>query len=197
MEKMESTRGHITDEELAGYLDRSLPAGERDQIEGHLADCADCRTEMRVNARLLRPQKKRKHWYLGSSVLAAAALVVLVITNPFSKPTPGEPVLRGPDAPLDESNRLISAIAPEDGGTIDRANLDFVWTPIEANARYRFTLTNALGEDIWSFDTADTSLALPADVSLVDGGSYFWYVDALLLDGRSVTTGTRRFDLSR
>jgi hypothetical protein len=34
------------------------------------------------------------------------------------------------------------------------------------------------------------------DVSLSGGGTYFWYVDALDADGRSVTTGTRRFTIA-
>jgi hypothetical protein len=194
MAEPESATGHITDDHLAGYLDRSLSSGAREQIEGHLADCAECRAEMRATARLLQSQKSRRQWYLGSSLVAAAALVLLVVANPFSTSTPAEVAFRGP---LDAGNRLISATGPEDGAIIDSDDLTFVWSAIEPDVRYHITLTNARGDDLWSHETTDTLVTIPADVDLVPGESYFWYVDALLLDGRSVTSGTRRFELAR
>jgi hypothetical protein len=194
MAEAESATGHITDDQLAGYLDRSLSSGAREQVEGHLADCAECRAEVLATARLLRSKKSRKQWYVGSSLVAAAAVVLLVVANPFSTSTPGEAALRGP---LDPGNQLISAVGPEDDATIGRDGLTFVWSAIEPDARYHITLTNARGDDLWRDETTDTSMTVPASVNLVPGESYFWYVDALLLDGRSVTSGTRRFELTR
>ena len=194
MPELESSTGHITDHHAARYLDGSLSSRDRERVEGHLVDCDECRNEMRAHARLLRSQKSRKQWYLGSSVAAAAALVLLVVGNPFSTSTPEESVLRGP---LDAGNSMILAVGPESGATIGRDALTLVWNPIQSEVRYHITLTNALGDDLWSTNTVDTSVTIPADVNLVTGESYFWYVDALLLDGSSVTSGTRRFELAR
>ena len=130
-------------------------------------------------------------------LVAAAAAVTLVVTDPFAQDDTREPTLRGPNTPLDVGDRMVAVIVPEDGASVRRTDLSFVWRSVEADARYRFTLTNVLGEDIWSVDTADTVLIVPDDVSLQPGESYLWYVDALLLDGRSVTTGTRRIELAR
>ena len=194
MTEPESATRHITDHDFARYLDRGLSSGEREKIEGHLADCAECRSEMRAIARLLRSRKNRKRWYLGSPLIAAAALVLLFVANPFSTSPPGEPTLRGPP---DAGNRLISAFDPADGATIGRDALTFVWSAIQPDVRYHITLTNARGEDLWRAETTDTSVTVSVDVNLVPGESYFWYVDALLLDGRSVTSGTRRFEFAR
>ena len=190
-------RDHLTNEDVAGYLDRSLLAPERDKVEGHLAACAECRAEMRAAAQVVRGHTRRNLWFGGSAVLAAAAVVALLVTNPFAQDDLREPTLRGADAPLDVGDRLVSVIAPENAVSIQRDRLTFVWRPVEADARYRFTLTNVLGEVFWSADTADTVLAVPAEITLEPGRSYVWYVDVLLLDGRSITTGTRRFDLVR
>ncbi|MFC1639666.1 anti-sigma factor family protein [Gemmatimonadota bacterium] len=188
---------HLTDEEVAGYLDRSLRAPERDKVEGHLAACAECRAEMRAAAQVVRFQTRRKMWYGGAWVLAAAAVTTLFIASPFTARAPEGPTLRAPGTPLDVGDRLVSVIAPENGVSIQRDQLTFVWRPVEADARYRFTLTNVVGEVFWTADTSDTVLSIPTEVELESGQSYVWYVDVLLLDGRSITTGTRRFELIR
>jgi len=190
-------RSHLTDEEVAGYIDRSLTAPERDEVDGHLASCAECRAEVRAAAQIVRDQGRRAMCIRGSVLAAAAAAVALIVTNPFAQDETRNPTLRGPDAPLDVGDRLVTVVSPAEGASVQRTGLTFVWRPVEADARYRFTLTNVLGDDIWSADTRDTALMVPADVSLEPGERYLWYVDALLLDGRSVTTGTRRLELIR
>jgi hypothetical protein len=56
------------------------------------------------------------------------------------------------------------------------------------DVRYRFSLTRSDGSEVWNGGTGDTTLTLLPDVALSVGETYFWWVDALLLDGRSVTT---------
>jgi hypothetical protein len=197
MELVESGKSHLTDDEMAGYVDRSLAAGERERVEGHLADCSECRAEMRVAANLIRAQKQRKLWYWGSSTVAAAAAVILLVVGPFSRTASEEPTLRAPGATLDAGIRAISAVTPQSGATVDRDDLTFVWESVGADVNYRFTLTNVLGEEIWQADVGDTSVVLSAEITLVPGEVYVWLVDALLLDGRSVTTGSQSFQLNR
>jgi hypothetical protein len=188
---------HVTEGDLAGYLDKSLSPEKHERVERHLADCLSCRSEMITTARVIRRAGIRWFWYWGASGLAAAAVVVLLIARPFQADDITGPTLRAPEAPLDVGERHLGVIAPDDGISIARDSMLFVWRPADGETRYRYTLTNVLGEDIWSFDTADTSLVVPTQVVLEIGESYLWYVDALYRDGRSVTTGTRRFELSR
>ncbi len=188
-------REHLAEDDVASYLDRSLGSDRRDQVEAHLADCAECRAELRSAASQIRSWRSRKWWTWGPPALAAAAVVALLVTNPFATRNSAGPTQRAPEAPLDVGERLVAVVTPEDGSRVERDVLTFVWRPVDADARYHFTLTNALGEDIWSTDTTDTLLVVPPDVGLSADESYLWYVDALLLDGHSLTTGTRRFEL--
>jgi len=90
----------------------------------------------------------------------------------------------------------LRALAPVDRDTVEGSGLAFAWSSQPGRSLYRLTLTDASGRALWLRDTPDTTLALPVDVSLSGGVTYFWYVDALDADGRSVTTGTRRFTIA-
>jgi hypothetical protein len=65
------------------------------------------------------------------------------------------------------------------------------WAPIEPDARYLLTVTTAEGDSVWELMTADTSAAVP--IALEPGGEYLWYVDALLPDGSSASSGVHHF----
>jgi hypothetical protein len=187
---------HLTDEQVAGYVDRILTDSERDKIEHHMAVCDECRIEVRAAVQLVRFNERKKMWYRGSWVLAAAAaLVALVITDPFSAGESEVSTFRASNDPLDVGDRVIAVVFPEQGAALTGDSLRFIWHPAEPEVRYRFTLSNMLGEEIWSVDTADTALAIPGDITLEPAVTYVWYVDGLLLDGSSITTGTRRFEL--
>jgi hypothetical protein len=58
---------------------------------------------------------------------------------------------------------------------------------------FRFTLTGQSGEPLWFHETSETSVSLPSEVELRPGETYFWYVDVLLPDGRTGTTGVLDF----
>jgi hypothetical protein len=189
---------HLTDEQVAGYVDRSLTDSERDKIEHHMAVCADCRLDVRAAAQLVRFNSRKKLWYRGSWAFAAAgAFVVLVIADPFSAGEQDDSVFRAPERPSEVGDHVISVAFPEQSAALARDSLRFIWHTADTDARYRFTLTNMLGEELWTVDTEDTTLVIPRDVPLEPAVAYVWYVDALLLDGRSITTGTRRFELIR
>ncbi len=63
------------------------------------------------------------------------------------------------------------------------------------NAHYVLTVTDENGDVVWTAETSDTSLVLPRGVDLKSGSRYYWYVDALLDDARSSTTGVREFTI--
>lgn len=71
--------------------------------------------------------------------------------------------------------------------------LVFRWLSQPDRPLYRLSVTDASGREVWSTETRDTTIALPAEVSLDRGRTYFWTVDALGADGRSLTSRTKRF----
>jgi len=66
---------------------------------------------------------------------------------------------------------------------------------VDSGSRYLIRVTDERGAAVWSTETGDTSVILPAEIALLSGRQYYWYVDALGADGRSLTTGTHRFQL--
>jgi len=78
-----------------------------------------------------------------------------------------------------------------------RQSVRFLWHSAGQNVQYRLTVTNQRGDIVWSFGTADTAAVLPASMRVQSGNPYFWYVDALLPDGRSATSRVQRFNVAR
>ena len=58
------------------------------------------------------------------------------------------------------------------------------------------TVADAGGDPVWRTETRDTAVVLPPDVSLEPGARYVWFVDALLPDGGSATSGVHRFEIA-
>ncbi len=163
---------HVESGEVAAYLDRALSPSDRSRVEEHLADCDMCRAEVIEVARLLRPQPRRRSWYVPIGVAAAAAAVLLLVwpravEEPPLAPNYREPVVTTTAAP--------SAIAPRGASP---AALRLVWTRVPHADRYRLTLFDATGRVISESQTSDTSVALPDTVALQPQASYFWKVEA-------------------
>lgn len=192
----EDREGHVGTVELAAYLDGNLPHDARARVEGHLADCDACRGEVVEAARVLRSRRRRRRWYIGAPAAAAAAVAAVLFLLPSAGDAPRgrEPALRGADErALGEGSLGIVTSAPENGQIVDPASLIFAWQVAAPEALYRITLSDATGEVLWSEVISDTAIALPSAIGLQARTGYFWYVDALLPDGRSATTGVRRF----
>jgi len=180
------TEGHPGEGVIAAYVDRRLGTEERRAVESHLAECDACRAEVVEVARLVRG--RRRPWILATAGLGVAAAAVLIITL---VPRGGMP----PDGPLLRSGSdgaaIIVAISPTDSLPLLPDSVRFVWRAAGMGASYRITVMDVRGDVVWAGNTADT--AVTAGASLPRGTAYFWYVDALLPDGRTATTGVRTF----
>lgn len=217
--------GHLTEREIAGFLDRDLVAAERRVVEEHLDRCAGCRRELAAVARLvdspagiaergaygagLPPAaepagersagraagRRRRSWAAPVAALAAAAVAAILLVGPDPDPTPTAPVIRAP-ARADVNARPggIEVASPAERIQASGAPVAFVWRPSGATDIYRFSLLAEGGEPIWSAETADTTVSLPASATLEPGRTYFWRVDAIA-DGVVLTTGVRRLEV--
>lgn len=192
----EPVSGHPTSETIAAYLSDALAASELAGLEAHLADCRSCRTEVATARRLLRPlaSRKRLRWVAPSLAAAAVAAVVVLSSLPGSPFRRGEPI-RGEDQTGIEAPS-IRALSPINGDRVSRGAVVFVWQRQPGNPLYRLTVTDGSAQIVWTNETSDTTLRLPADVSLAPGRTYFWLVDALGGDGRSLTTRNQRFAIT-
>jgi hypothetical protein len=213
------SNGHLSDGAIAGYLDHVLDPDERRRVESHLDACAECRREvieaMRVADSYEAPVAKhgappgqdevtrgvsapRSRAWRGRAVLAGGALMaaglagVLLLRPAVSPPEPS--AVRGPKALRDDDGQArIRTVHPAEGATVSAHAIAFVWRPTGADA-YRLVLLTESGDPVWTHETADTSAALPAGVTLRPGESYFWRVDAIA-DGIAATTGVHRLQV--
>lgn len=196
MGSREKTAGaHLTNGEIAAYLDHKLSAADQARVEGHLAECEPCRAEVLEVAGLLESLPRRTRWYVAGPAAAAvaAAVVLFLMFRPGEISGPRPPVMRGDQAPAGEATASIEVVTPAAGQTISPESLVFTWRAAGTDAHYRLTLTDEDGDIVWSTALSDTSYVLPPELVLQRGRVYFWYADALLPDGRSVTTGVREF----
>lgn len=198
---------HLTETEVAGYLDRGLSADELARVESHLDTCAPCRSAVADVSRMAaayaeagtpkaavsgaghvhRFAPRRSHTMAGLALAATLLIAVMLVR-----------------APGDESDRVrtqhgtrlgpaITALAPPDGGLVARSDLRFAWEGTGA-ASYRFVLLDDSGAPVWVHDTEELEVSVPHSIELTPGESYFWRVDAVA-DGIAASSEARRFTL--
>jgi len=68
---------HLEVEQVVGFIEGRLEASERTRVEAHLADCADCTSEIVSARRLARPAAHPKRRLAGIVSAAAAAGLLL------------------------------------------------------------------------------------------------------------------------
>lgn len=176
---------HVSSESLAAFIDRRLDGAARTAVIEHLADCAECRREWMDARRALRPRRARR--VAGITVAVAAAASLIIIAMPSGRAGLDEPdrVRAGGDA------AALVAYGPL--GEIATPTNELVWGSAGADAAYRVTITTADGSPVWRTSTADTTAALPDTVQFHPATGYRWWVDALLPNGTTRTTGVREF----
>lgn len=176
---------HMTELEIASYLDRGLSNSSRDRIEDHLAECTECRTNVSEAQKLIATIGRPRHLTKIALWGALAAVAALVIVPQVTQRQTGGRVSR------DVLPTTIAAYSPIESA--EPGIIRFVWGSVPGAASYRVTLSTTDGTMLWSRNLSDTVSVLPPDVTLEPGVDYVWYADAALSDGSSVTTGLKEF----
>jgi hypothetical protein len=196
---------HLTEAELAGYLDGDLGATERQGAERHLDTCDECRAELVAVAGLVggwnggaNPSEHapsatgHRSWHrrlrlTGLAAAAAVAALLLVVPGP-------EPFVEdggGRDRFGTEGVAPLRIHFPLDAGVVGRDDLRFAWAD-QGSDSYRLTLTAEDGGLLWSVTLADTLATPPRSLHLEPGARFFWYVDAMSA-GVVARSGARSF----
>jgi hypothetical protein len=192
--------GHLSDAELAGYLDHDLTPAERRRAEIHIDACAMCREEVVALSRIAgvpaaasHPAsiKRRRRWFIpavAAAVIAAIALPRLTRVGPATEPQPSWRVA--------EPGGLTSlaVVAPANNATVSTRPLAFTWRASDADV-YRFFLLTESGDPVWTRETTDTSIVLPDSVTLEASNVYFWHVDGVA-NGIAATSGPLRLHVA-
>ena len=198
METAEPIGDHLDTGEIAAYVDQAVSAGERERMEAHLALCDACTEEVAFVVKTLdapgeETKNRRRPW-----ILAAAGIAAVVLAGSLLIGMPGvrggeDRVLRDSPAADAGGAALIQVLTPAEAGDIDVGRVEFAWRAIEAGAAYNLTVTDEGGDVVWTGSTRDTAVLLTSQVVLEPGATYFWYVDAVLPDGRTLSSGVRSF----
>jgi anti-sigma factor RsiW len=181
---------HLQIDEVAGYLAGTLPPPMRERVARHLADCEECTAEIVAVHRLRRPVRTPARWVAAAAAAAAIAGLVLLGPQLMRRPASGEPLVRGT-----EPSVMAAAVRPADGAELHLADA-FAWPGISGAAEYRVLVSRLDGDSVWAATTRDTTLRVAPDLIRAGPGRYYWYVDALLEDGRSVTGPVHEFQLN-
>ena len=172
---------HLSPEAVAGYIDRDLPRQEREQVELHLATCAECRAEL-AELRRLQRRPFRRGWVLMAAPAVAAAALVVAIAVPTRKRAPSH---------IHSSATVERQILIEAGARSPQtcaATDSLVWRSAGPGAIYTITLQAADGRLIWSNVVGDTALVMPDSIRLAPGTTFYCSVEAILPNGRSRAT---------
>ena len=187
------THEHLDSDIVAAFAERRLNPAERASAEAHLAACADCRADLADVTGLVAAARRRRRLFRGVPLLTAAAvLAVVVINRPPTVPVEVQSLRPGSDADRDRLNSL-EALVPGPGAVMPRAGLRFAWQSDGPDAVYEITVADSSGLALWRARTPDTSIALPDSVRLAPTGTFHWWVDVLLSNGRVASTGVRDF----
>lgn len=182
---------HLTADQLAAYTDGRISNSDRGPVEEHLSLCRECRDQLAMACRIARRQKAPTRWLYGFAVAAAAVLAVLVVgtlVTDGGREGSG-PVLRSNQ----ERRQVITTLSPAEGAAVRRESLTFLWRSPSPDASYQVTITDRNGDVVWTSPSVDTTLVPPRDIGLEPGQVYYWFVDALLVDGSATTTGVKQF----
>jgi len=100
---------HLDAHVVAAYLDRRLPDAETATVEAHIANCADCRSEVVALSEFLRPRRLRRPLHYAGLAIAAAA-VLLLFVSPGSLGIPGGPAGSPPSEAVALRLRTLGAL---------------------------------------------------------------------------------------
>ena len=184
-----SPQTHAEPHEVTAYLEATLSPADRARFEAHLADCEPCAAELVEVMRLQRGSRSSRTGWIG---LAAAAAIAVVLLAPrlAHEPSVTTSPVRGDSLPA----ATLVLVTPSDGAELREPPL-LAWRPVMGAAAYRVLVSRADGDSVWAETTRDTTAAPPAAALVPSPEPYYWYVDALLADGRSVGGPPHRFRL--
>jgi hypothetical protein len=182
-----SSDAHLNAEEVVAYLARTLAPADREGVERHLADCAECISEIVAVGRL-RPRDHSSIRRLATVAAAAAALAGIALLGPgIVHNTQTDNRERGSEAQF-----TVIVLAPASDAIVHRVP-DFAWRPVAGATAYHLSVSRSNGDSVWAMTTRDTSIRAPRALSNPGPGLYYWYIDVLLGDARSIAGSAHEF----
>ncbi|MEP6762996.1 MAG: CHAT domain-containing protein [Gemmatimonadaceae bacterium] len=170
---------------------------ERHQALVHVAGCAHCRGELaalsallgastiadetralipqsaavEASASLITKDPTRRTWWAATSILTAAATVLIAVS--ISKQKQRDTVRELRDATITASAAPLP-LSPVGDVTVAKA---LQWSAVPGANQYRVTLYNSIATVLFESQITDTAIVLPDSVVLHADSSYLWKVE--------------------
>jgi hypothetical protein len=209
---------------IAEYFDAELQQTEQAGLEHHLDSCRFCLARIGMLERLhegdsnkripesvlakakqLSQIRPARRYATGPSWAVAAVLVlaVFISTNPgpeFAQPeTPSQPALIDDNSrqlrSLDHNALSLDVLNLESGASIEHGE-QIHWSDVPGNIHYNVFILSNNGDVLWTQRLGATDWVLSDSLPLATGSEYFFRVEALLPDGRSVSSRHINFQIS-
>lgn len=150
-------------------------------LDAVLAD-PDARRELEILRTLAahRPRTGQRLMWAATTVLAAAAVLILVLRNQQAR-EPDE--MRGSRSP-------VQVIAPAVNASLEKAE-HFAWHRVAGATSYRLQIALDDGVLLYTAHTNDTSAALPDSIRVSSGAAAHWWIVAEHADGTELRSEAR------
>lgn len=214
------------DRQLAEYFDGVLADDERHALERHLADCSFClarvgalgrlestQTAKRVPEDVLATakqmtQKGRPRWARQAPAWAAAAVLTLALASMIDRngetvneqgvvppAISGVPYGVGQLRNVEWAGQKLDVVFPAPDAEVGAGTV-IRWSEIPGNTQYNIFILTSEGDVLWTERLAATEWAIAQAPSISAGDTYYFRVEALLSDGRTISSKHRAFRMA-
>ncbi len=211
---------HLTELEIASFIDKKSSKKNRSKVLKHLSVCEDCynsfaevyeiineyktkvpvafNTQYLSKAYNLVPNKKdtshfieRKNFFLIKKYALAFTVVAFIFSLTFF-----ENKLNSDheNYRIVENSSALHLFLPEDLSTINSNKIIFRWQTIQKSNYYQLRLYDSIGNTIWSKSTKNIHLELPKNIKLIRHTDYLWQVTAVLENGEKISSNLHAFN---
>ena len=207
---------HLTEYDIASYLERKGVPEQRLRMEQHLADCAACAADLAAAVRVvnsvektdppelpdpifrkaLRARAQKKPWSLNffhSSPPFRYALAGILVASvgwwAVTSTRQEQPSRFRSSSP----SPMVELVHPPDEAVITALPVRFQWQPSSNALQYRLTLFDDEGTRIWQGESAGSHLTTHATVAFEGGKIYLWTIEAILSNGLTLTSNLSSF----
>jgi hypothetical protein len=210
-----------TQAEFSSFLARETAKDEREKIELHLADCADCRSGLALmfgksaenftapaplkekvkNLRADKSKAKAASFFsldrLKTNRLPLAFASVLAVCFAFA----GFYILqdRTVSNPADvlrngaSKNDSLTLLAPEDGANLADEKIVFRWSELPGVKNYTLVVSDEKGDIVREIPSEKPFVETSlSEIGLLKNKRYFWHVRAKFADGLTAESENRK-----
>ncbi|MBI5214361.1 MAG: hypothetical protein HY960_01270 [Ignavibacteriae bacterium] len=209
-------RDHLTDSEVALFLEQRLSPAQRTSAEQHLGVCQMCCEHLASSYKMMSaitesavPQldnnvlhqaerlvqvtpRKGSMWNYGTNRMQFAFAILLLLfigAAMYWQPWKSEEVVyRSGEVALS-----VELVSPLEGEIISTMPLEFLWSPVQEAVQYQFYLMNEQGEVLSKQITTEAKLKFQQAELFEKEKTYHWQVDAVMMEGSIISSESASF----